>query len=158
MLVEDDGSGIRVAFGGHVFASCFYGPPTVERLNFLFEHEKRWVSSLPKFSSIAVVDPRIGKEMNGEARKRAAEIAGHFKDKMAASITVVPGTGFFPAMVRSVMAGIQLMSDRKIKWHIANDTADALRFVEDVHTQQKLPLDILAAKDAVDRVLGRKAA
>jgi hypothetical protein len=157
-MFEDDGTGVRLAYGGYVFVSFWYGPPTVERLDFLFDHERRWVDRVEKFSAISIVDPKVGKEMTSEARKRAAEITEFFKEKMVSSSTVVTGTGFFPAMVRSVMAGIQLMSSRKIKWHVASEVDDALQFTANVHRSLALPFDLGSASRALDDAVGRKAA
>jgi hypothetical protein len=144
-LAMQDGGGVRVGFTKNIFVSFFYAPPTVERLEWLFDHEKRAVGAMT-FSAIAFVDPRVGKEMTSDARKKAKEIADYWVDRMAASVTVVQGTGFFPAMVRSVLAGVQLLSERKIAWHVAGDGEDAIAFVKGVHAKRAMPFDEAATR------------
>src|SRR5262245_8329986 len=90
----DDGTGLIIAWEAPVFLGFFYGPPTVERLDFLFEHEKVWTQGHQRFSAITLVDPRVGKEMRADARERAKQIAAHFSAQMVASVTVVEGGGF----------------------------------------------------------------
>lgn len=156
--VIDDGSGVRLACAGGVFLSFFYGPPTVERLDFLFEHEKRLVADAPRFSSISVVDPRVGREMPSDARHRARDITQYFNERMVASCTVVQGSGFFPAMVRSVLAGIQLLSSRKVSWHVASSPEEAVQFVKGVHDSGKLAIDVDAVRVTLDRVISGQGA
>jgi hypothetical protein len=152
MQFVDDGTGLRAAFAGNVYMSFFYGAPTVERLNFLFEHESRCVAGLSSFSAISVVDPRTGRDMSKEARKRASEISLALKGRMLASVTVVEGAGFFPALVRSVLAGIQIFSDREIVWHVSTSTDDALDFVVALHEKRGAPIVPERARAALARI------
>jgi hypothetical protein len=107
--VEDDGSGVRCTWVKPAFCIYFYGPPTKERIEFMFEHEKRWVGTA-RFNAITIVDIRAGKEINAEARQRAKEISEHWATQQLVSVTVVEGSGFFPALVRGVVASVQLLS------------------------------------------------
>lgn len=152
MQFVDDHVGVRLAYAGNVFTSFFYGPPTVERLNFLFDNEMRWLDGVPRFSAISIIDPRTGKDMPANARARAKEITQALTGRMLASATVVEGTGFFPALVRSVTAGIQIFSDRQVKWNVSTSTDDALAFVAELHTKLGVPVDADAARAAIARV------
>lgn len=151
----DDHGGVRCAFAGNVFSCFFYGPPTVARLNFLFENETRWVANVKRFSAISIIDPRTGIDMPADARTRAKEISQALAGHMLASCTVVEGTGFFPALVRSVTAGIQIFSDRQVKWHVSSSTDDALAFIANLHGKLGVPVDENAARASIARVMGR---
>jgi hypothetical protein len=152
MQFADDHVGVRIAFAGNVFVSFFYGPPTVERLNFLFENETRWVANAKYFSAVSIIDPRTGKDMPASARTRAKEITQALTGRMLASATVVEGTGFFPALVRSVTAGIQIFSDRQVKWNVSTNTEDALAFIVALHTKLGVEVDADLARLAIARV------
>lgn len=150
----DDGNGVRVAFGGNVFVSFFYGPPTAQRLGWLFENESRWIADVPRFSAISIIDPRTGREMSAEARARAKEITQALNGRMVASCTVVEATGFFAAVVRSVIAGVQIFSDRRTAWNVLTNTEDALSFIQGAHAKESAPFDLDAARAAVLRARG----
>jgi hypothetical protein len=151
----DDGEGMRCAFASGVFVSFIYAAPTRARMDFLFEHESRWTAPLQQFSAISIVDPRVGKEMTSDARARAKEITEAMRGKMIVSCIVIEGSGFFPALVRSVLAGIQLMSSRKVTAHVTTHLDDALAHVVTAHAAAGVPIDPMAVRQALERVSGR---
>lgn len=147
--IDDDGSGVRISYAGGVFMNLFYGPPTKERLDWLFAREQQLIGATPKFSSISIIDPRVGKEMPSDARQRAKEITDHWDGRMIASCTVIGGTGFFAALVRSVTMGILFVSARKLAWHVTSDVDEAVRFVADVHAKERVAIDAGAVREAI---------
>jgi hypothetical protein len=155
MELADDGEGMRCAFAGGVFVSFIYAAPTLARMNFLFENESRWTAGHERFSAISIVDPRVGREMTSDARARAKEITEAMRGKMVVSCIVIEGTGFFPALVRSVLAGIQLMSSKKVTAYVTTNTDDALSHVVAAHEKAHVPCDPGAIRDALAHVSGR---
>ncbi len=156
-MERDDGKGVRVAFVPPVFLSAFYAPPTRAGLDFLFDCEREWVADLPHFCAIAFVDLRVGKEMPSDARARAKEITEQFGDRMLCTITVVEGTGFFPALVRSVLAGIQLLSRSSSAMYVTPNLEDALERVHAVAAPRGLVIDDAAVAAAAARMLAAPA-
>ena len=70
---------------------------------------------------------------------------------MIASVTVVEGNGFFPAMVRSVIAGIQLFSKRSaLKLHVAGDIEAAVTLAKATASQHDLTVDVAAVTAAIE--------
>lgn len=125
-------NGLALATCGRVFINVFYAPPTIERLDELHQHERALVDRVGRHAVLSIIDPSVGKEMGDEARKRARAISLEMETHTIGHSFVVLGTGFFSAMARSIIAGIQLVSRTKAPWRVTSDARDGVVFVADL--------------------------
>jgi hypothetical protein len=153
LFVQD--RGLALATCGRVFIDAFYAPPTVARLDELYRHERALVDRVGRHAVLSIIDPGVGKEMGDDARKRARAISLEMEEHTIGHAFIVLGNGFFAAMARSIIAGIQLVSRTKAPWRVTSDANDGITFVADLARAEvgPLALDEGALRDVVERVL-----
>ena len=108
--IHDDGQGVRVVWLEPVFVSVFYGKPTVAALDFLVSIQSKAIGSEGPFANITILSPSLGLEMPADARKRAQEIQNETSDRRVANVSLLLGTGFFAAIARNIIAGVQMLA------------------------------------------------
>lgn len=151
LFVQDNG--LALATCGRVFVDVFYAPPTVARLDELHRHQRALVDRVGRHAVLSIIDPSVGKEMGDDARKRARAISLEMESHTIGHSFIVLGSGFFSAMARSIIAGIQLVSRTKAPWRVTSDPNDGITFVADLVRAEGSVVDEVALRALVDRVL-----
>jgi hypothetical protein len=62
------------------------------------------------FPTLTWVLPAAGYHMDGDARQAASDVTRSFASSIRAQATLIPGTGFQAATVRSIVAGLDFMT------------------------------------------------
>lgn len=151
IFVQKDGLGC--ATSGRAFVNIWYAPPTAARLDVLFGHQRAYADRVGRHVVLSIVDPRVGREMGDDARKRARVISAEFDDLVIAHCFVILGTGFFSAMARSIVTGIQILSRPKNEWRVVADWREAGPFFLQHVTREGAALDVAALDAVIDRVM-----
>lgn len=154
LFVQDNG--LALATCGRVFVNVFYAPPTLPRLEELYRHERALVDRVGRHAVLSIIDPGVGKEMGDDARKRARAISLEMEPHTIGHAFIVLGNGFFAAMARSIIAGIQLVSRTKAPWRVTSDPQDGVAFIVDLvraEGERGLAVDDAELRSIVDRVL-----
>jgi hypothetical protein len=151
LFVQDNG--LALATCGRVFVNAFYAPPTVARLEELHRHQRAMVDRVGRHAVLSVIDPGVGKEMGDDARKRARAISLDMEPFTVGHSFIVLGNGFFAAMARSIIAGIQLVSRTKAPWRVTSDANDGITFIVDQVRQDGGTVDEAALRAIVERVI-----
>jgi hypothetical protein len=149
MLHQDEDIGAAVC--GPVFITEIYGPPTVERIDKIGVVQRREMTKA-KHAVVTIIDPRVGKEMSSEARHQAKKLSNEMEPHTLCMCFIVEGSGFFPAMVRSVVAGIQLLTNQKNPWKVVSGVDDGVKFLGTELAKRQLAFDtaeLVAALEAV---------
>lgn len=149
-FVQDNG--LALATCGRIFVDVFYAPPTVARLDELHRHQRALVDRVGRHAVLSIIDPGVGKEMGDDARKRARAIALEMEPHTIGHSFVVLGNGFFSAMARSIIAGIQLVSRAKAPWRVTSDPNDGITFIIDLVRAEGGTVDEDALRTMVERV------
>lgn len=153
LFVQDNG--LAIATCGPVFVNLFYAPPTVQRLDELVKYQRALVERVPRHAVLSLVDPGVGREMGDDARRYARGLNDEMAPYTMGHCFVVLGSGFFAAMARSVIAGIQLLSRTKAPWRVTSDPVAGVAFIVELvnnHGAGAL-VDEEALQDVVDRML-----
>jgi hypothetical protein len=135
-----------------VFLTQFYGAPTVTRLNQLYEVQKP-IMTRQRYAVMSIIDPRVGKDIDGDARHRAKQISNEMEPHTIAMAFVVLGTGFFASMVRSVVAGVQLFSNQKSPWKVMADVNTGVDFVRGIVASEGKAVDVEALQACAARLI-----
>jgi hypothetical protein len=102
---------VTVAVYGPVLLTHWYAPPDVPSLQQLLATQARWLAeSQAKLGAVTVVDPSAGHLLSPEARRLAVQGQNAARDRVVAIASVVPGSGFRAAIVRSVITGVAVLS------------------------------------------------
>ncbi len=141
MEIHDDGNGIRVAWVDPVFISVFYGKPTVAALDFLSSMQSQAIGGEGVFANITILSPSSGLEMGADARKRAQEIQNATVERRVANVSLILGDGFFAAVARNIIAGVQMFAPRRHPWLVTGDLEEALTFLSTALTTHGRPMD-----------------
>jgi hypothetical protein len=123
ILIQDNGLG--AALCGPVFINIWYGPPTVARLDELATVQRR-VMTRERHLVISFIDPRVGREMSDEARRRARDMTDEMAPHTIAHCLIVLESGFFALMARTVITGIYVLSRQRRPWKVFDDVDDGL--------------------------------
>jgi hypothetical protein len=148
-LLDD---GVGVASCGPVFLTQFYGAPTVAKLNRLYEVQ-RPIMTAQRYAVMTIIDPRVGKDIDGDARHRAKQISNEMEPHTMAMAFVVLGTGFFASMVRSVVAGVQLFSNQRSPWKVVADVNAGVEFVRSIVITEGKAVDVEALQACAARLI-----
>jgi hypothetical protein len=151
----DDGQGLRAAFVEPVFLNRLYAAPTIDRLRVLGEYERQFVKGRPgkRMAVLTIIDPHVGREITSEAREFAKQLNSEMDPHTVLMLFIVLGTGFFAAMVRSVIAGIQLFTKRPYTWRVVSDFDDGLRWLPEVLKRHDMSVDEQQLRAAAQRLL-----
>lgn len=144
--------GIGLALSGSVFINMLYGPPTAALLDELVLVQRKEMTT-GRHAILTLIDPRVGKEMPAAARLRAKEISDEMEPYTMCNCFVVIGTGFFAAMVRSVVAGIQLFSSQKHPWKVTSGIDEALPWLTALVLAEKREIDASDLRAAVEVII-----
>jgi hypothetical protein len=146
-------NGLALATCGRVFVDVFYAPPTVVRLDELYRQQCALVDRVGRHAVLSIIDPGVGKEMGDDARKRARAISLEMEPHTIGHSFIVLGNGFFSAMARSIIAGIQLVSRTKAPWRVTSDPNDGVTFVAELVRAEGGVVDDVALRALVERLL-----
>lgn len=103
----------------HAFASApgvlittWSGSVTPALIKSLERVIRRLVTSSPdgRYSAITVIEPTVSVRFEEDARAQSAALQRHFASHMRCQAYLVEGVGFLPALVRTVTAGMHLMT------------------------------------------------
>jgi hypothetical protein len=151
LFLQDDA--IAIASCGPLFINVFYGPATVARIEELGRHQRDHVKRMRRHAVLSLIDPGVGKEMGDDARKAARALSDEMVPHVAAHCFVVLGTGFFAALARSVIAGVQLLTRSKGPWRVTSDATEGLAFLAGILRSEGISVDEVAATALVERML-----
>jgi hypothetical protein len=151
LFIQDNG--LALVTCGRIFIDVFYAPPTIARLDELYRHERALVDRVGRHAVLSIIDPGVGKEMGDDARKRARAISLEMEQYTIGHSFIVLGNGFFSAMARSIIAGIQLVSRTKAPWRVTSDANDGITFVAELVRLEGGVVDDVALRALVERVL-----
>ena len=155
MLLQDEDLGIAKC--GPVFITMLYAPPTVDRIERIAVVQRLEMKT-SKHAVLTIIDPRVGKEMHADARHHAKKVSNEMEPFTLCMSFVVIGTGFFAAMVRSVVAGIQLLTNQKHPWKVNSGLEEGVRFCLDQLAVNGKACDPAELQEAATAVIsgGRK--
>jgi hypothetical protein len=98
-----------IASVGNVFVNVIRHPATIEMIRetrrHVLRHFRRWNH---QSAAVSVLEPTAAQSVPKEVRQESAALAGEFKSLAAA--TVVEGTGFRAAAVRTALASMFLLA------------------------------------------------
>jgi hypothetical protein len=143
---------LGIASCGPVFLTMFYGTPTVAKLNRLADVQ-RPIMVNERHVVMTIIDPRVGRDIDADARHRAKQISNEMAPHTIAMAFVVLGTGFFASMVRSVVAGIQLFSNQKAPWKVIGDVDSGLEFIRGSLAGEGKVVAVEALREAALRLI-----
>lgn len=150
-FVQNDGHALATC--GCIFVNVFYAPPTVARLDELHAYQLKLLERVKRHAVVTIIDPGVGKEMADDARKRARVIATEMEPFTIGQSFIVLGSGFFAAMTRSVIAGIQLVSRARAPWRVTSDHNDAVSFIAELVRAEGHSVDEAALRAIVAQMM-----
>ena len=145
--------GLGLAMSGSVFINMLYGPPTVALLEEIIRVQRKEMTHA-RHAILTIIDPRVGKEMPAAARQRAREISNEMEPHTMCNCFIVVGTGFFAAMVRSVVAGIQLFSKQKHPWKVTSGLDEAVPWLTELLATEGKAIDTDDLRAAATAIMG----
>ena len=144
-----------MAFVEPVVINRLYAAPTVPRIEALAAYERKIVKARPgkKMAIVSIIDPLVGRDISAETRDHVKKVNAEMDPHTAMMLFIVLGEGFFAAMVRSVIAGIQLFTKRPYTWRVVSDLDEGLRWMPDELKRYEMTVDAAMLEAAVHRCL-----
>lgn len=81
------------------------------------------------YGSITVIEPTVSMRMPDEARDASTALQRKYADEMKCSAYLVEGTGFLPAAVRTMTAGMALVTRAKYAIKVFSDAPSCASWV-----------------------------
>jgi hypothetical protein len=127
VLLDDDV--LRLATWRSVVVARWYAPPNAAYMRDMREKLRPFVAERGAFGAINVVDIRDVGTLPEDARHEVALTQRSFEGTQRALATVIRGTGFWSATVRSLASGLAILSRVKFPQRVFDDVAPASAWV-----------------------------
>lgn len=123
LVVFERDAVVGVGLYKSVFAMVWHGPPTVEHLRAVGDHQQRVASLRPRgFVTLAVL-PSQHTRMSPQVRGAAEDLARNPSPALVAVAQVITGQGFVAATTRMIAAGMALLGRTPTRLFASSDAA-----------------------------------
>lgn len=158
--VLERGAGVLYGACAGIWVMILFAEPTVTDMRLARPSLRTMSRRHPLgFPTLTWVLPEAGVSMENEARKTAAQITDEYAKAIVANATLIEGTGFRAATVRTIVAGLDMMSRSASAKKVFAELLPAVAWcmarcpVRDSASESDVAASIFAARTSI--VLGR---
>jgi hypothetical protein len=110
-IVHDASTEWALATSGRLLVNVWRGAVTTERVALVDRAIRQLLNTYETYGSITLVEPTLSMaSMSDQARADATALQARWAQRMVCSAYLVVGEGFLPATVRTLTAGMQLVT------------------------------------------------
>lgn len=124
---------------GTLIATQFRASPTIAELDVIAAEQRKLVAERGHVSQLIVIYTSAISKVSDEVKQRGIEMERNLGDKHLGAATIVVGKGLTATIVRSILAGYDLLSQSVISRKTFSKVGDGVLWLRDLPKQ---PVDV----------------